>query len=1469
MSIASLLVGLADLFNSKKKSRKAKPVTQCALGVESLEDRRLLAVSAAQFYLNGTKLVITGSNDADTVTVTQAANGNINARLESGGESIALDYLASQVTQISFSGKDGDDTFVNSTNLPSRALGEGGNDTLVGGSNVDDFDGGEGDDLLIGGDGNDILRGSNGNDVIQGDGGNDQITGGAGNDLLRGGAGADVIRGGAGDDQIWGEGGNDRLFGDEGSDLLYGGEGDDHLEGGVGDDVLSGGLGNDTLLGHAGNDILAGDEGDDTLSGHDGNDTMRGGAGNDLMRGGAGNDIMYGQHGDDKMFGDEGDDSMSGDDGNDEISGGEGDDKILGGAGNDVLKGDNGNDTIFGEAGDDTLLGGDGNDQLKGGDGQDIMRGGAGNDFLNGQLGDDKLYGDAGDDSLHGDQGNDQIYGGDGDDRITGGLGDDILSGERGKDSLWGDDGNDILYGGDDADRLFGGAGNDTLRGGNDKDLLRGDAGADQLYGENDADTLYGGAGDDFLYGGEGNDRLEGEDGDDQLFGDAGHDYLDGQAGNDRLVGGSGDDRLYGGIGDDQLMGGDGADYLWGQEGNDSLYGQAGNNFLFGGDGDDTLVGEAGHDLLSGDAGADTITGGAGNDILIGGEGADSLNGSQGEDLLIGGIVTYDLRALELLMAAWSSAKDYHERIHHIEDESFAAYLQSEETVFDDYVADTIVGGDQLDWFILTGSLSIYDPNMMGHAHQQAHSAGGHHGLHVIGHLPILEGFDLLDSLDNVRDISGAESVQTLIPHADDMSKRREHLSLFELVRYDEVTHYAVSSGNWSDPSTWHDGIVPANGSRVLIPIGVEVAVDKVLMPEIATIRVDGTLSFATQVNTQLRVDTLIVSDAGSYVMGTSSNPIAADVTARLVITDNGVIDRTWDPFGISRGLITHGEVSIHGAAKTSSLAYNGSLATGSSSVMFSNTPVGWAIGDRIAIPSTTLEGEDEVRTIRLILGNRVFFDPLSQDHTIFSLDQTIHVANLTRNVVIESEGTEITRLGHVMFMHNPNVEIANAKFYKLGRTDKTQVINDPDVDANWNLVPGTGTNPRARYAVHFHRTGTSADGTPATVSGSVVEDNGGWGYVNHSSNVDFINNVSFNVLGSAFVTEVGDEIGSFVGNLAIQTKSSGEGVEARLRAQDFGHGGDAFWFQGTGIRVVNNVAAHSEGHGFIYFSKGLVFGGHVPMFEADNLADPSIANGADSILTDDVPILQFSGNIGYASKVGVSIWYNQRNASHNAVSVIEHSSFWNNTTGAEVPYARNIILSNLIVKKDFASLGNIGVNSNAVSKNIIYDNLYVSGYHIGIEAAKRGYSIINGGAFETRIGVTVRPAAETGRTVIVSGNFTMMPLASGVLGNYTQLDVSVRFEDDAFKVGWGIDHLFYDSKVFLNYGLFGNRQLYSPMQVRTAVPFPVAEPQIPAEYVGKTTGQLRNQYGLTLYGELAPDGVLTIPTLGGLLGLL
>jgi hypothetical protein len=611
----------------------------------------------------------------------------------------------------------------------------------------------------------------------------------------------------------------------------------------------------------------------------------------------------------------------------------------------------------------------------------------------------------------------------------------------------------------------------------------------------------------------------------------------------------------------------------------------------------------------------------------------------------------------------------------------------------------------------------------------------------------------------------------------------------------------------------------------------------------------------------------MIVTDVGSLEIGTTANPIAANVTAELRFTNTDAINRDWDPFGISRGLITHGSVSMVGGQKTPSLEIVNPITAGTSSLVLSQVPANWRVGDYVVVAGTSIDpNQSEVRAIRAIIGNTIFVDPLSYSHLTGSSSQQVHVANTTRNILISSETSTNSRRGHVMFMHNPNVHISNVHFYRLGRTNKAELINDPVVDANWNLVSGTGTNPRARYAVHFHRTGTDDSTSPATVDGSVVSDNLGWGFVNHSSYVNFTNNVAYNVRGAGFVTEVGDEIGAFRNNVAINIKASGDSLKDlyRLAKQDFGHTGDGFWFQGAGISVVGNVAANAEGHAFIYSTRALELGDEPVGFLASNLLDPSIANGAATIPVDFVPVFEFTGNVGYSSGVGLSVWYNLRNATHTAQSTFSNSLFWNNGTGVEVPYTHNAILRNLRIERDASSPGTVGVDSNGVTKNITYDNLTVSGYDTGIETAKRGYSIINGGTFATRVGVSVRPAVEPGRYVYVQGNLVMVPLPAEMLIGWTQRAVNHRFEDNAQNDS--IAHIFYDSKVFLNYGPYANQQLYAGEQMASAVPFPTAKPYIPTEYVGLTTAQLRDQFGSTVYGELAPAEFLQIPSLGGLL---
>src|SRR6185437_15146475 len=197
----------------------------------------------------------------------------------------------------------------------------------------------------------------------------------------------------------------------------------------------------------------------------------------------------------------------------------------------------------------------------------------------------------------------------------------------------------------------------------------------------------------------------------------------------------------------------------------------------------------------------------------------------------------------------------------------------------------------------------------------------------------------------------------------------------------------------------------------------------------------------------------------------------------------------------------------------------------------------------------------------------------------------------------------------HVMFMHNGDVDVRFGGFVGLGRTDKSRPIDDPQMNAKGALVAGSGTNPRGRYAVHFHRTGTAASKPAAIVSGCAVVNSPGWGFVNHSSHVDIDGNVAFNVFGSAFVTEAGDEIGVFRNNFGIRSHATQQyGEDERKKIQDFAFEGDGFWFQGAGITVEDNIAAGQKSSGFIYFTAGLIEEGlGTARFATANLWKPDI----------------------------------------------------------------------------------------------------------------------------------------------------------------------------------------------------------------------------------------------------------------------
>lgn len=276
--------GFSWLGNTQKRRSKARR-SQGNATYESCEPRRLLA--NVSFTAATGEVVIGGSDGVDTARVTQVNNV---VTVTHQGE--ARTFAASEVNSVVFVGLGGDDFFENTTSIFANALGQGGNDTLIGGS---------GADRLIGNGGNDTIRGNGGDDFILAGNGDDNVDAGAGNDRIIGVRGLNNIEAGTGDDEVFGGLGTDIITAISGANVLVGSSGDDSITGGSGEDLIFGGLGEDFLLGAAGNDRIFAQGGNDILSGGSGFDVVAGNDGNDVLQGEQGNDRIVGGAGIDRV----------------------------------------------------------------------------------------------------------------------------------------------------------------------------------------------------------------------------------------------------------------------------------------------------------------------------------------------------------------------------------------------------------------------------------------------------------------------------------------------------------------------------------------------------------------------------------------------------------------------------------------------------------------------------------------------------------------------------------------------------------------------------------------------------------------------------------------------------------------------------------------------------------------------------------------------------------------------------------------------------------------------------------------------------------------------------------------------------------------------------------------------------------------------------------------------------------------
>ena len=472
---------------------------------------------------------------------------------------------------------------------------------------------------------------------------------------------------------------------------------------------------------------------------------------------------------------------------------------------------------------------------------------------------------------------------------------------------------------------------------------------------------------------------------------------------------------------------------------------------------------------------------------------------------------------------------------------------------------------------------------------------------------------------------------------------------------YDKIPNFcqtptisATASGNWSSASTWSGNRVPTSSDTVMIPAGATVTVDSTNAVA-DNVCPNGELNFATNVNTQLKVTTLLVYDNGSLKIGTQSNPISPNVTAKIVIADKP-IDTTIDPSQYGHGLLGLGAVTMHGAKKNPTFVR---LATepkaGDTSFQFSEPVSGWSAGDKMYLPDTrqpvvgaTSPDQSETVTLNSVAadGKSAAFSPALQFNHLGArnadgvVEILPHVANLTRNVIIDSENLNGVR-GHVLFTYRANIDVRYVEVDNGGRTvNGDNNLDSTTFDSKGN-VAHIGTNQIGRYPLHMHHLigpFPTVNSYQYMLVGNVVQNASKWGITIHDSHFgDIEDNVLYGTPGAGIMTESGNETENVIKHNFV-SKTPGTGRRADI---DKGTQGGGLWLSGQNNRVNGNVVeapGYASGGNYVAFELFNLPGNQpVPLFQG---ADNSKAGQYKLENMQTVPVLEF-GNSSQPNEAG------------------------------------------------------------------------------------------------------------------------------------------------------------------------------------------------------------------------------------------
>ncbi len=528
----------------------------------------------------------------------------------------------------------------------------------------------------------------------------------------------------------------------------------------------------------------------------------------------------------------------------------------------------------------------------------------------------------------------------------------------------------------------------------------------------------------------------------------------------------------------------------------------------------------------------------------------------------------------------------------------------------------------------------------------------------------------------------------------------------------------SAASGGWSSPSTWVPARVPTSTDVVGIT---HIVTFDTLTGEADVIGINsgGVLRFATGQSTRLRVGTLMVLAGGTLEIGTAAAPVAAAVTAEVVIK-NAPLNPALDPDQYGTGLLViNGSITLHGSPKTPTFVRTAiEPRAGDPTIALEQAVSGWRAGDRIFLPDTRQVPADhwfnpnyalqvEERIIQsvsadgrsLTLTQALSFNhrgARNADNTLTVTSDNIallpHVGNLTRNVIVRSENPAGTR-GHTLHTHRSSVSLSYVQFQDLGRTRATPL----------NAI----SNHIGRYPLHIHQLWGAVNPTNTgyqfVVQGNAINDSLKWPIAVHGSHFGLIKqNVVFGgveLTGAGIAVEDGTETDNvfeqnFVANIrgSINPRESGPSTADGTTP---GSAAECFWAAGFNNRYLGNVASSCRnpvqqivsGPGWKFIVPAAPYTARNPRFRGADMTD---AAQTIAVTPQHQPILQFSGNEVYGLAAdGLTAWQLGTDGygimpQTMGYSLIEDFRVWHTYEGAIYNYpAHRMLVDGLVYRVD------------------------------------------------------------------------------------------------------------------------------------------------------------------------------------------